>query len=86
MFSKKTGLLIVSAVALSSTAFFARVSDAQNPGTPKTGKGSQSALARIEPMSGRPVGFAETKSVRQIMSEATAVDSCLMARKKSWVR
>ncbi|MGI8956557.1 MAG: hypothetical protein ACR2II_06550 [Chthoniobacterales bacterium] len=74
MFSRRKGLLIVTILALLGVAFVVRTGRAQKPTSTKVAQGGHAQIASGVAVVGHPVGFAETRPVRELMNEVSQVD------------
>jgi len=74
MFSRKKVLFIVTTLALFGVAFAVRVGQAQKPTSIKASSGGHAQLASSVAVVGHAVGFAETRPVRELMSQVDQVD------------
>src|SRR4030095_12769935 len=74
MFSRRKVLFIVTTLALFGVAFAVRVGQAQKPTSTKASSGGHAQLASSVAVVGRAVGFAETRPVRELMSQVDQVD------------
>ncbi len=83
MFSRKSGLFIVTTLVLLAVAFFVRIGQAQKPTATKAAPAAAHAeLASKVPIVGRAVRFAETRPVREIMAQMDGVDPVLQRQAK----
>ena len=74
MFSHKRGFLVVTILALLGLASVVRVGQAQKPTSTKAASAGHALLASSVATVGHPVGFAETRPVRELMAEVSQVD------------
>ena len=74
MFSRKKGLFIITTVALLGVAFVVRTGQAQKPTVGKAAGAGHAQLASNVPVTGRAVGFAETRPVREMMIAGDGID------------
>src|SRR5882724_8444769 len=74
MFSRRKGLFIVTTVALLAVASVVRIGQAQKSPSAKTSSGGHAQLASSVAVVGHAVGFAETRPVRELMSQVDQVD------------
>src|SRR6266496_2847385 len=74
MFSRRKGLFIVTTMALLAVASVVRIGQAQKSPSAKASSGGDAQLASNVAVVGRAVGFAETRPVRELMSQVDQVD------------
>ncbi len=80
MFSHKKGLFILTTLVLLGVASMVRIGQAQKPTSTKASAGGHARLASSVAVVRRAVGFAETRPVREIMSQVDQVDSELLGK------
>jgi len=74
MFSRRIGLVIITAIALLAVASVVRIGQAQKSPPAKASPGGHAQLASNVAVVGRAVGFAETRPVRELMAQVGQVD------------
>ena len=82
MFSRKKGLFIVTILALVGVASVVRIGLAQKSTSAKASSGGHAQLASRVAIVGHAVKFAETRPVRELMTEAGQVDRALQGEKE----
>src|SRR5438094_10631041 len=74
MFSRRIGLVIITVIALLAVASVVRIGQAQKPTSANASSGGHAQLASSVAVVGHAVGFAETRPVRELMSQVDHVD------------
>src|SRR5205809_6516241 len=74
MFSRRKGLVIITAIALLAVASVVRIGQAQKSPPAKASLGGHAQLASNVAVVGRAVAFAETRPVRELMAQVGQVD------------
>ncbi|MDQ3198984.1 MAG: carboxypeptidase-like regulatory domain-containing protein, partial [Verrucomicrobiota bacterium] len=74
MLIRRKRLFIVTALVLLGFASVVRIGHAQKPTAIKTSAGSKAPLASSKAVVGHPVGFAETRPVRELMDAIAQTD------------
>src|SRR5437899_10930556 len=74
MFSRRIGLVIITAIALLAVASVVRIGQAQKSPPAKASAGGHAQLTSNVAVVVRAVGFAETRPVRELMSQVDQVD------------
>src|SRR6476646_8500970 len=74
MFTRRLGLFLITFLALLAVVFIVGIGQAQKSPAAPAPAGSHATLASNVPVVGHAVGFAETRPVRELMSQVSAVD------------